>query len=178
MCKQDTPVNSPYQQFPATLALEKDIDELAMKRLCQKRRISRSSMPAKLERNSKIDAPSPETTVAFPSIEWNLDESYHSQLPPPLPPPARIGTPSSHHSAPNLKRRREHHYKSHLVRSKSLYSSLCSLVERAASQQCNFDTSVSREGSWGQFVSADDEDVQQVEAVSSLDLSAMDLFHP
>ena len=64
---------------------------------------------------------------------------------------------SSHHSksSPSLGKRSRLEYQGHLVRSKSLKSSLCYLADKSFSHQRRKLSFKSQNGSWGQFVQND-----------------------
>jgi len=104
-----------------------------------------------------MDATEPlEQSLAFPTIEWTLDddESDHEECEVPLKNDELL---PSYHSAPflgNKRPRLEHH--SGLVRSMSLKSSLCYLAEQSVSPSRRSSIRSVRQGSWGQFIFNDE----------------------
>jgi hypothetical protein len=139
------------KSLPATEALERDI---AQQRLPQAYGHSRSSsLKDTLEKSRKkrsfdmadlLEATAPvELAIAFPTIEWSLDDEINDMDVESLEVSSYF--PSASCSSPALGKRSRF---TCLVRSKSLKSSLCSLVRRSSSHSL-----VKRsEGSWGQFV--------------------------
>lgn len=139
------------KSLPATEALERDI---AQQRSPQSYGHGRSSsLQDALEKSRKkrsfdmadlLEATVPvEVAIAFPTIEWSLDDETSDMDVKPLGLTSYF--PSASISSPALRKRSR---STCLVRSKSLKSSLCSLVRISSTHSL-----VKRsDGSWGQFV--------------------------
>jgi hypothetical protein len=95
-----------------------------------------------------------------PKIEWipdDEDEAIHQQKSFNNCTDENPNNTSSHHSksSPSLGKRSRLEYQGHLVRSKSLKSSLCYLADKSFSHQRRKLSFKSQNGSWGQFVQND-----------------------
>jgi hypothetical protein len=93
---------------------------------------------------------------SFPKIEWipdDEDEAIHQQKSFNNSTDDNPNSASSHHSksSPSLGKRSRLEYQGHLVRSKSLKSSLCYLADKSFSHQRRKLSFKSQNGSWGQF---------------------------
>jgi len=153
--------------LPATEAL-RAMERCEMPRQYQRRVVSPSppkddESKASFDMTDLLGATQPiEDMMAFPKIEWALDDDEYGHQDVPRqqerPPNTEGHLQSSQHSQslPSLGKRSRRAYQSRLVRSKSLKSSLCSLVDRSvARRRC---VATPKEGSWGHFVSNSDEE--------------------
>lgn len=165
-----TPMNAfkaAQQHLPATDALNRtlsrEMDKCQLPRPRQRRRVAASSPQNEstvtehkisFDMSDLIDATQPlEETLSFPKIEWSLDDDdddtdylVHEI---PLPDASKDWLHQSCSSPILGKRSRRDYHTSGLVRSKSLKSSLCYLVETEDPLQRLAVTT--KDGSWGQF---------------------------
>jgi len=158
-------------RLPATEALNRDIERREMPRPRRRRKLGSSPQEDATKHKISFDmadlveATGPvEEDIAFPKIEWTLDDEEESdhQVP-------SLEDFHSSHSSPMLGKRTRRHYHHRLVRSKSV-KSLCYLAEDSIS--CRKLEPNTNGGSWGQFATdsnEEDEDKSPIRQLNSAD---------